>query len=191
MEPVTCACLAWRRVKSPELFVEYRVKLRCGETQWVAWRRFRQFAKLRNRLAARIPAARKPLPGKHLHRHTVDPDELKKRAPALAEWLTGVIEADGAMAEMAVLEFIGLAAALPTTARPPVHVSMLPQIAETGDIMLFRTKATVPMLQRAVTRSDWDHVGILFRSFLVCFLMYSNLKHSRYSPPHIPVPPLL
>eukprot|EP00908_Phaeocystis_cordata_P023092 Transcript_5519.p1 GENE.Transcript_5519~~Transcript_5519.p1 ORF type:complete len:409 (+),score=134.47 Transcript_5519:84-1310(+) len=161
MEPISCSCSAWRRVRAPALFIEFRLDMRCGEMQWVAWRRFSEFARLRRSLGRRHPAARKPLPGKNLKRHTTEPEDLKKRAPALAAWLCTVLQAEGAMSEVLVLEFVGLAATLPSTSRPPVHVSVLPAVAETGDLMLFRTKAAVPALQRAVTRSDWDHVGLV------------------------------
>ena len=161
MEPISCSCSAWRRVRAPALFIEFRLDMRCGEMQWVAWRRFSEFARLRRSLGRRYPAARKPLPGRNLKRHTTEPEDLKKRAPALAAWLCTVLQAEGAMSEVVVLEFVGLAASLPSTSRPPVHVSVLPAVAETGDLMLFRTKAAVPALQRAVTRSDWDHVGLV------------------------------
>ena len=130
---------------------------------WSTWRRFSAFSELRKQLKG-LACAKKPLPHKHMRRHTVSPEDLKKRAPALAAWLNGVLADDGAMASMVILEFVGLAASAmggPSRERTPVHVSMLPQIAETGDIMLFRTKAVVPMLQRAVTQSNWDHVGVV------------------------------
>ena len=55
--------------------------------------------------------------------------------------------------------------------RPPLHCSMLPRVAETGDCVLFRTKNPVATLQRAVTLSAWDHVGLLIHrnnAGLVC-----------------------
>ena len=121
---------------------------------------------------------REPLPGKLL-RHTVEPEDLRTRAPALAQWLTEVLQASlspslspspsaqhhspapapapdpspapaprhqlrpytltqarSALSELALLEFVGLASSLPDSARPPLHVSVLRQIAETGDVVL-------------------------------------------------------
>lgn len=160
-----CSCEVWRHVASPSgPFVEYCLDLRCSDMAWSTWRRFSAFSDLRKQLLKGSAGAKKPLPHKHMHRHTVSPDDLKKRAPALAAWLNGVLEDEGAMASMVILEFVGLAASAmgdPSRERTPVHVSMLPQIAETGDIMLFRTRAVVPFLQRAVTQSNWDHVGVV------------------------------
>ena len=53
-----------------------------------------------NRMAPRH-SPQGALPHTHMHRHTVSPDDLKKRAPALAAWLNGVLEDEGAMASMA------------------------------------------------------------------------------------------
>ena len=154
---ITCTCDDWRRVRAPELFIEFKLRLQIGDLQWCAFRRFSEFAALRRQLGSRLAPAREPLPGKQLLRHTVDPEELRTRAPALAQWLTEVLQAEDALSELVLLEFVGLASSLPDSAgtrRAPVHVSMLRQIAETGDLMLFRSRAAVPAMQRAVTRSD-------------------------------------
>ena len=37
-------------------------------------------------------------------------------------------QARGALSELALLKFVGLASSLPDTARPPLHVSMLRQV---------------------------------------------------------------
>eukprot|EP00316_Scyphosphaera_apsteinii_P021289 CAMPEP_0119324982 /NCGR_PEP_ID=MMETSP1333-20130426/64644_1 /TAXON_ID=418940 /ORGANISM="Scyphosphaera apsteinii, Strain RCC1455" /LENGTH=361 /DNA_ID=CAMNT_0007332827 /DNA_START=149 /DNA_END=1235 /DNA_ORIENTATION=- len=63
--------------------------------------------------------------------------------------------------EPSVLEFIGLGCSISLAPTKAVHVSMLPQVAESGDVMVFRTKAPVAALQRAVTISKWDHVGLV------------------------------
>ena len=130
---LSCTCDDWRRVRAPELFVEYKLQLQIGDLQWCtprlalslqstlphachlrrrlrpttraphhmrpvrlgrfAFRRFSAFATLRTQLRHRLAAAREPLPGRQLLRHTIEPEELRTRAPALAQWLTKVLQA--------------------------------------------------------------------------------------------------
>ena len=130
---LSCTCDDWRRVRAPELFVEYKLQLQIGDLQWCtprlalslqstlphacllrrssrpttraphhmppvrlgrfSFRRFSAFATLRTQLRQRLAAAREPLPGKQLLRHTIEPEELRTRAPALAQWLTKVLQA--------------------------------------------------------------------------------------------------
>ena len=130
---LSCTCDDWRRVRAPELFVEYKLQLQIGDLQWCtprlalslqstlphacllrrrsrpttraphhmppvrlgrfSFRRFSAFATLRTQLRHRLAAAREPLPGRQLLRHTIEPEELRTRAPALAQWLTKVLQA--------------------------------------------------------------------------------------------------
>lgn len=48
--------------------------------------------------------------------------------------------------------------------RNTIHISKLRSEAKWGDIILFKCANTLSHLQRRVTRSEWDHVGIVVRS---------------------------
>jgi hypothetical protein len=48
--------------------------------------------------------------------------------------------------------------------RNTIHISKLRSEAKWGDIILFKCANTLSHLQRRVTRSEWDHVGIVVRA---------------------------
>ncbi|KAL1525309.1 hypothetical protein AB1Y20_020170 [Prymnesium parvum] len=148
-------------------YVEYGMNMRHGEHTWVFWRRYREYARFRARLLAHapsVPSVATPLPPKHMARHLRSDVAVRLRSAKLAEWLARVLdEAGDALVYSAdTLAFVGLGSLLPEGSQlPPIHVSMLHSVAESGDVVLFRTKATVPAIQRVITNSAWDHVGIL------------------------------
>ena len=155
-----------------EEYLEYRVQVTAGENEWYVWRRFASFYTLKAALKGLCAAARAALPPKGLlQRHGTSGDVASARAPALERWLQQLVLDDRALTSPLVLEFLGLATMVaPLQRRAPLHVRSIitrecgGDCAETGDLVLFRTRATVPALQRAMTNSRWDHVGILVRS---------------------------
>jgi hypothetical protein len=50
------------------------------------------------------------------------------------------------------------------TSRNTIHISKIRSEARWGDLILFKCTNTLSHLQRQVTRSEWDHVGIVVRS---------------------------
>lgn len=48
--------------------------------------------------------------------------------------------------------------------RNTMHITKIRTEAKWGDIILFKCANTLSHLQRRVTRSEWDHVGIVVRS---------------------------
>ena len=155
-----------------EGFAEYRIDLCRDGLKWHVWARFRQFEALQRALPG-VEAARLPLPPKifGLPRHSSSKEAVAARAPALERWLDGVLAEPAAFASLELLKFTGLITDETGMRRPPLHCSMLPRVAETGDCVLFRTKNPVATLQRAVTLSAWDHVGLLIHrnnAGLVC-----------------------
>ena len=44
-----------------------------------------------------------------------------------------------------------------------MHNMRFTKIADTGDILLFKSKTLATKVQRAVTRSDYDHVAMILR----------------------------
>jgi cell wall-associated NlpC family hydrolase len=141
-------------------FREFCICCRLGTYEWHVWRRYSQFAALRSELR-HVIAAQNPLPAKgFFKRHETSDAAAAARVPALSAWIAAVVADDAAIASPHLLAFIG-AASLETRSRAALHVRAIASTAESGDLVLFRTKATVPAIQRAVTQSHWDHVGIL------------------------------
>ena len=174
---LTVCILASRLIENigDPAYREYRVTVGHGErATWEVWRRFSEFVALRDVLTSK--SARAPLPAKasvsglswaeswtQLWHNTTD-NAANERAQGLQLWLEGVVESDD-VASPALLTFLGLATTLPTArTRAPLHVRALiagDGTGESGDLVLFRTPTTVPAVQRALTRSHWDHVGVL------------------------------
>ena len=127
---------------------------------------------MRNGSASVAAAALPQLPKKGLLiRHASSDAAAAERAPALSAWLERVVSSNAALNSPSLLAFLGFAS-LETRSRAPLHVRSIIQTrgrqqtesdlaAESGDLILFRTRAGIPALQRAVTNSSWDHVGIL------------------------------
>ena len=151
----------------PSPHLEYRIECRLGEQRWYTWRRFREFASLREVLKQTVGgSAKAQLPAKGYVRHATSETVACERMEGLSKWLQGVLSESAALGELALLVFLGLASLESKAAvqhrRQPLHVRAIDApAAESGDVMLFRTRATVPALQRAVTGSMWDHVGVL------------------------------
>ena len=169
------ATVYWHRLvrdQSPQPFVEYRIDCSFGDQDWRTWRRFSEFAALRDSLRPDFAAACVQLPSKSFARHATSDLVAGQRAAALSAWLGGVLNELAALESPTLLAFLGLVSIEPANrGRQALHVRLIDRTAETGDLVLFRTRATVPALQRVVTRSKWDHVGILIfrtRRRIIC-----------------------
>ena len=167
-DELTAEVVEYRKVNAQEPYIEYRVECSIGGVgDWHTWRRFREFVSLRDDIRRTVPAAQRPLPDKHFVRHATSEEVAIQRCEDLSEWLDGVLKDGGnaASSSPALLSFLGCATVEDVDrGRPSLHVRAIGSglsTAETGDVVLFRTKATVPALQRAFTRSRWDHVGLL------------------------------
>ncbi len=172
-----------------ESFREYCIECTLGSDRWHVWRRYSQFVALRNALRQRggpvsnEAAVNEPLPAKGsnlitmlLTRHDTSETSAAERTTGLCTWLRNVVAIPAAAGSPSLLAFLGIAS-LETRARAPIHVRAIcgagasaqhdaiagyHSAPETGDVLLFRTRGrSVPALQRAVTNSDWDHVGLL------------------------------
>ena len=53
-------------------------------------------------------------------------------------------------------------------ARNTIHLSKLKTDCRWGDLILFKCANSMSRLQRSVTGSEWDHVGIVVRSHSFC-----------------------
>ena len=160
MGTITCTIPVIRKLEAPAQIVEYGLELRCEQQMWRCWHRFSDFEQLQSQLRNVVAAAAAPLPHKELRWHSTSSEVVEQRAPALCSWLSAILAEESSLEQHALLSFIGMLSNMPE--KPVVHVDALSRAAETGDVILFRTAATVfPALQRAVTLSAWDHVGII------------------------------
>lgn len=172
-----------------ETFREFRVDCTLGNDQWHVWRRYSQFVALRAALrqkggcVAHEVAVNESLPAKGsllgvFTWHDVSQESAELRVAGLCRWVQGVVAIQAASGSPSLLAFLGVAS-VETRERAPIHVRAICSAGmadaslrrdsagigvapETGDVFLFRTRGrTMPALQRAVTGSSWDHVGLL------------------------------
>lgn len=175
-------CIDNDRLTEPGPYREYRICVTFRGHTWHVWRRYSQFDALRSALcggacARDVRAVHAPLPRKGFFRLHANSSEVAfERAPELDRWLSSIVANDASLNSPSLLAFLGLLDTQSTSevrCRAPLHVRALinhatsasttcvSPPAESGDVMLFRTRAAVPALQRAVTGSRWDHVGVL------------------------------
>lgn len=158
---VTCSRLIDNGEFAPS-YREYQIVVSHGDNSWHVWRRFSQFTALQ--AALKGGAARAALPPRTMFTwHATSTDAAVERIPLLHHWLVNVTASDDATSPT-LLAFLGLASTMSDArSRPPIHVRSLinGEGGESGDLVLFRTRANVPALQRLATRSHWDHIGVL------------------------------
>ena len=160
--PVLSVAVSCSRLVEPgdtASYREYRIDVAHDDASWHAWRRYSQFSALRDALGSSSDI---PFPPKGvLTWHATSELTAAERVRTLGTWLAAVVSREELAASPSLLCFLGLASTLP--AKRSVHVRSITnaESGESGDLVLFRTRAAVPALQRAVTRSRWDHVGIL------------------------------
>jgi hypothetical protein len=116
----------------------------------------------------RIPrmTTKKFLKSKSLDAYTVD-----KRRIKLGKYLNQLICLEQAMSNRLILSFLGMlntarfdVVSAQGNPRNIVHLSKIKTIAKWGDVILFKCANTMSHLQRTVTRSEFDHVGIVVKS---------------------------
>lgn len=161
-------------------FTMYNIFVKQGSLEWHVEHRYSDFFALHEALRKQSPSetgyisrdhipymtSKKYLPSKSMTTYTVD-----KRRIKLGRYLNGLICLDQAMSNRLILSFLGM---LNTSrfdvinakgnARNIIHLSKVKSEAKWGDIILFKCANTMSHLQRTVTRSEFDHVGIVVRS---------------------------
>lgn len=163
-----------------DTFVVYRVCVRFNQVSWTILRRYSEFRALHHRMRQEGGAERsgegwaqrvKPPSREFLTRHSKGAETVARRERLLEAYLCALC----ALPEIrrdpppALLAFLGALDA-PRAAharvvlrhRGKVHVSLLEQFVSEGDVVLFRSKNNPgALLQRRVTKSEWDHVAIV------------------------------
>ena len=187
----TCSINSTRTVASGYLsHIAYCIQLQRSGASWVVWRRYSEFVQLRLELMPTVVAARQPLPPKHGGLHGASSDVVRERMPALEAWLGRLLQDEPAMRHLALLEFLGLAGqefrgGQPASMEmrdanrgtPPVTMGRLSTMVETGDMLLMRTRAPGPRMQRALTRSEWDHIGMIVHTDANGYVCWAATSH--------------
>ena len=138
------------RLCEPGPYREYRIDVAHGTSTWHVWRRYSQFDELRNAMCSHssLPS-NAPLPPKgFLQRHVTDVEE---RMPALDTWLSAVVSCEASLSSPSLLSFLGMLSTIESHGRAPMHCRLLLDRrkdvpAESGDLMLFRTRAAIPAI---------------------------------------------
>jgi hypothetical protein len=123
---------------------------------------------------------------KKLHSRTLLETTVDKRRIKLSRYINTLVSIEQAMSNhhgilstnhdsscsILVLSFLGMinTARFDSVdlsrgiSRNTIHISKLRSEAKWGDVILFKCANTLSHLQRRVTRSEWDHVGIVVRA---------------------------
>lgn len=110
---------------------------------------------------------KKILSSKSMNAYTVD-----KRRIKLGKYMNQLICLEQAMSNHLILSFLGMlntsrfdaVCAKKGNPRNIIHLSKMRSEAKVGDVILFKCANTMSHLQRTVTRSEFDHVGVVVKS---------------------------
>jgi len=161
-------------------FTMYNIFVKQGTLEWFVEHRYSDFAALNQALLKQpttetgfiskplIPrlTTKKILTSKSMSAYTVD-----KRRIKLGKYLNSLILIEQAMSNRLILSFLGMlntsrfdVVTSQGVSRNIIHLSKVRTEAKWGDVILFKCANTLSHLQRTVTRSEFDHVGIVVKS---------------------------
>ncbi|GAB9474442.1 Wd repeat-containing protein 19 [Globisporangium polare] len=150
-------------------YAVYTIGVCHGEMNWEVTRRYQDFAQLHMRLAEELAHdnLRPELPPTKWLR-TLDDTFLLERLVSLNNYLKSVLMVESVHSSVPLLSFLG---ALNTTSvdhealtlhrRDVLHLRVLSYYVAPGDLILFRSCGPVSGIQRSVTSSEWDHIGVV------------------------------
>ena len=149
-----------------KMYTCYSIVVRQDTMQWTVEKRYSEFCQLFRDLQAQDSsdklAAVPPLPGKNVIKSTYNRQAVEtRRQPLLAVWLQALVAMTAQLPNFLVLEFLGMLAAKPASRRHVIALSKLCEEARCGDLVLFRSRNSASKLQRGLTGSEWDHVGLI------------------------------
>jgi len=152
-------------------YTNYTVRVRQDSMEWVCRKRFSDFERLHKSLRDQEKSASDrisnrilpKLPGKDLLGRSKQQGTLvEKRKQGLQLYLTELLAATRDRPNALVLSFLGMLTVQSSeTLARSVNLHQLLDDARIGDLILFRSVFPMSQLQRAVTRSAFDHVGII------------------------------
>ena len=157
---------------SGHLYTSYLMQVRLNGMKWQISRRYSDFSMLNRALKCKFAATAKAgkipwpsLPPKErIKRHSNSDRVIKVRLKKLCKYIQAVTSLLFIMQDPPVelLEFLGIARQ-ETEREETVHIHALEpeSVLKYGDVILFKCSHGGAKLQRNLTRSAWDHVGIV------------------------------
>lgn len=151
----------------------YGIVVTHKELRWQVWRRFNDFQALHSLIwrdcDSDIRKKLPPPPGKTFGLiHIFHDPMVKWRIESLSNYLDELLSMHEFQDNPHLLCFLGAASTgkLHLTlggGRSTTHFYTLPQAVDWGDVFLFQCDAPVSKLQRTLTGSHWDHLGLVVR----------------------------
>ena len=154
------------------VYTAYVLLIKLNGVEWEIARRYREFALLDKKLKERCSSVYKErcgqwpkLPFKErMKRHSNGPKTIKIRTNKLWNYIREITNDPVIMRDPPVelLEFLGIVRQEPVK-EETIHIHQLKatNVLNPGDIVLFKCCHGGAKLQRNITRSSWDHVGIV------------------------------
>ena len=151
-------------------YTAYVIKCRQDTIEWILRHRFSDFESLHRNLKAqdkysssdRISGRLLPrLPGKNLLGRRLSREALvAKRMQALEDYLNALIAATREQPNKLVMEFLGMLSVASANPRT-IRLAEVMETAQPGDLLLFKSNFPMSVLQRTVTGSEFDHIGLV------------------------------
>ena len=150
------------------VYTMYVIGVQHGGLEWCITRRYSDFLKMHQSLHSTCQSLPDFPPKRWLY--NMEKEFIEERQTQLHEYMQLIMKDVELRQTVYVLSFLG---ALSTTlyehecmtgeARAVVHLRVLHKYVGEGDLILFRSKDHVSSIQRSVTGSEWDHVGMVVK----------------------------
>ncbi|ETP41783.1 hypothetical protein F442_11202 [Phytophthora nicotianae P10297] len=169
----TTFCVQVYKHEVQRLIVEYpyavfKMKLSFGNLRWRIARRFSEFVELHTRLKILVEESMLPRLPPTAWLSATEPSFLFQRRLMLENYLKGMFMVGALQDSVPLLVFLGVLSttyfdhvALRSYRSQILHLQVLEFYTRPGDLILFNGRAKVSVLQRSITRSEWDHVAIV------------------------------
>jgi len=143
-------------------YVEYKINVQSNSLTWELHKRYSQWSALHKQLSqdADLKGLLLKLPSKHLIGN-LNTEVVEQRCAALKDYLREIMKKPKLQMNPHVLVFLGALSSSRNQTR--LYLDKVCEIVNQGDLILFRTDGVLQGIQRAVTNSEYDHVGIVVR----------------------------
>uniref|UniRef100_A0A7S0XGP2 PX domain-containing protein n=1 Tax=Chromulina nebulosa TaxID=96789 RepID=A0A7S0XGP2_9STRA len=170
---------------------------------WTVDKRYSDFEELHNNILWQkksdhdtLPLNQlEPFPPKIFFANSLDLNNnyIKDRKVKLQLYLDSLLRVCVSISNSHVLNFIGLLKILPDKStqinpiklfypsikRPSLHISLISQELDTGDLVLFKCQNKMSKLQRNITGAEWDHVGVIVNLTLNSYRAFIHNKNKK------------
>lgn len=150
-------------------WVAYHISCFNKSLSWSILRRYSEFVELDKVLSSAHPVLMRKLglpqlpPTTALSLSGASEHDVARRRVAFEAYLQRVSSESELVMGIRLLAFLGAARSHTGRGSRDSHVDKLLPALEIGDIVLFSTKSFGGTLTRALTKSSWDHVGLVLR----------------------------